>query len=115
MKMIRRVAKLDQDKIKLAPQEKVIFAAIPEVGGISRTDLIKNLTANRGEGEGQLSGKQDTARLVSYYRKHLLDSGLCVEDVVEVKKVEVATVAPAGENTQAPTGKGTKASPGKAA
>ena len=82
-KIFRRLAKTPGD-VKLAPQEAVVFDAIPMTkGGIERGELVTNLEALATGDDPQLKTKQSVASILGYYTKHLVDSGL-----IEVERVE---------------------------
>ena len=84
VKKIFRRLEANAGEIKLAPQEEVVFNAIPKSkAGIERAALIEKLDALVAD--GTLKTKQKAATILGYYTKHLVDSKL-----VEVEKIEEA-------------------------
>lgn len=92
-KVFRRISdNKGDDAVKLAPQEQVIFDAIPKTkAGIERGALVEKLTELASGDEPQLKTRQSPASILGYYTKHLTDSGL-----VEVERVET----PAAKETK---------------
>lgn len=92
-KIFRRLSdNKGDDAVKLAPQEQVVFDAIPKTkAGINRTALIEKLTELASGDEPKLKTRQSPASILGYYTKHLVDSRL----------VEVETVEPPAEKKDA--------------
>lgn len=83
-KIFRKVSKNTGDNaVKLAPQETVVFDAIPATkAGIERAELVAAL--EKLAEDGTLKTGQKPASILGYYTKHLVDSGLVtVEKIVE--------------------------------
>ena len=64
----------EQNKIKLAPQAKVIVDTLSEFkDGTDRKTLLKTLAE-----EGKLITRQPVERIVAFYKKRLVESGAIV-------------------------------------
>lgn len=86
-KIFKKVGDPKALEIKLAPQEQVVFDAIPKgAKGIERADLIAKL--DELAAAGTLKTGQATSSILGYYTKHLVDSKLIEVEtvVVEVEK-----------------------------
>lgn len=78
-KMFKKIGDPKALEVKLAPQEQIIFDAIPKSkGGIERADLLVILEGKVEE----LKTRQKVASILGYYTKHLIDSKL-----IEIEKV----------------------------
>src|SRR5210317_336678 len=85
-KMFRKISNnKGDDAVKLAPQEQVVFDAIPaSKAGIERADLVTKLEELASGDEPTLKTGQKPASILGYYTKHLVDSKLIeVEKIVE--------------------------------
>jgi hypothetical protein len=87
-KVFRKISKnTDDDAVKLAPQEQVVFDSIPATkAGIERAELVALLEGLASGDDPKLKTGQKPASILGYYTKHLVDSGLVeVEKIVEEK------------------------------
>jgi hypothetical protein len=87
MPKIKTFAKVGDPKaleVKLAPQEQVVFDAIPKgKTGIERGALVAILDGLAAD--GTLKTGQAPSSILGYYTKHLVDSKLITVTVVEVE------------------------------
>jgi hypothetical protein len=94
-KMFRRIGNPKDLDVKLAPQERVVFDAIPRTKtGIEREELIAKLEElaktpdPKNEGKMVLQTGQKPASILGYYTKHLVDSKLIEVERIEEKPVK---------------------------